>query len=33
MELFKEVVSKTAELVALWQCVGFVHGVKHKKNI
>lgn len=27
MLLFKEIVDRTANLVALWQCVGFVHGV------
>ena len=25
-EFFREVVEKTAELVAAWQCVGFCHG-------
>lgn len=28
LEMFKEIVRKTARLVALWQCYGFCHGVK-----
>jgi uncharacterized protein YdiU (UPF0061 family) len=32
-EFFKEVISKTAELVALWQSVGFTHGVLNTDNM
>jgi len=27
VEMFKELVDRTARLVALWQCYGFCHGV------
>jgi uncharacterized protein YdiU (UPF0061 family) len=30
--LLTEVVQRTARLVALWQCVGFVHGVGNTDN-
>lgn len=33
MEFFKEVVKKTAILVAKWQCVGFCHGVLNTDNM
>ena len=26
LEFFREVVRRTAQLVAAWQCVGFCHG-------
>ncbi|XP_062519846.1 protein adenylyltransferase SelO, mitochondrial-like [Corticium candelabrum] len=33
LEFFKEVVRVTARLVALWQCVGFTHGVINTDNM
>ncbi|CAJ1054223.1 selenoprotein O2 [Xyrichtys novacula] len=33
MAFFKEVMVKTAELVAQWQCVGFCHGVLNTDNM
>lgn len=32
-EFFKEVVKRTAEMVALWQCYGFTHGVLNSDNM
>lgn len=32
-ELLREVVKRTAELVAQWQCVGFMHGVLNTDNM
>ena len=29
---YREVVKRTAKLVALWQCVGFTHGVLNTDN-
>ena len=28
LEFFREVVRRTAQLVAAWQCVGFCHGAR-----
>lgn len=33
LSLLKEVVKRTAELVAQWQCVGFMHGVMNTDNM
>jgi serine/tyrosine/threonine adenylyltransferase len=33
MLFFKEITRKTADLVALWQCVGYVHGVLNTDNM
>jgi len=33
MEFYKEVVRRTARLVAMWQCVGFCHGVLNTDNM
>jgi len=33
LAFFKEVVRRTARLVALWQCVGFCHGVLNTDNM
>ena len=33
VELYKEVVRRTAKLVALWQCYGFCHGVLNTDNM
>jgi uncharacterized protein YdiU (UPF0061 family) len=33
LEFFKEAVRLTARLVALWQCVGFTHGVLNTDNM
>nr|XP_037279416.1 protein adenylyltransferase SelO, mitochondrial-like [Rhipicephalus microplus]XP_037279417.1 protein adenylyltransferase SelO, mitochondrial-like [Rhipicephalus microplus] len=33
VEFFKDVVKKTAHLVAKWQCVGFCHGVLNTDNM
>ena len=30
---FEEVVTRTAKLAALWQCVGYVHGVMNTDNM
>lgn len=32
-ELLREVCRRTARLVALWQCVGFTHGVLNTDNM
>jgi uncharacterized protein YdiU (UPF0061 family) len=32
-QLFKKIVIKTAELVAQWQTIGFVHGVLNTDNM
>ena len=31
--MFEELVKKTAEMAALWQCVGFCHGVLNTDNM
>lgn len=33
LDFYKEVVRRTARLVALWQCVGFCHGVLNTDNM
>jgi len=33
LEFFNEIMRKTAKLVALWQCVGFCHGVLNTDNM
>lgn len=33
IELYKEVVNRTAKLAALWQCYGFCHGVLNTDNL
>ncbi|KAK9842567.1 hypothetical protein WJX81_006471 [Elliptochloris bilobata] len=33
LEFFREVVRRTAQLVAAWQCVGFCHGVLNTDNM
>lgn len=33
VEMFREIVSRTAELIALWQSVGFNHGVMNTDNM
>ena len=33
LAFFTEVVKRTAELVAHWQCVGFCHGVLNTDNM
>lgn len=31
--MFEEIVQRTAKMVALWQCVGFCHGVLNTDNL
>lgn len=33
LDFFREVVRRTAALVAAWQCVGFCHGVLNTDNM
>jgi len=33
LEFYKEVVRRTAKMVAMWQCVGFCHGVLNTDNM
>ena len=32
-KVFEEIVRRTARLVAMWQCYGFVHGVLNTDNM
>lgn len=33
LAMFQEIVHRTAKLVALWQCVGWCHGVLNTDNM